>query len=153
MTGELSSLEIEEVIKEQVLGRIGCHADGVTYIIPVSYAYNGQYIFVRSKEEGKKLEMMRKNPSICFQTDIMKSMANWKSVVAWGTFEELKEKAEREEALYCLLNRNLPLVSSQTTHISPQWPFPPSDLQDIDGIVFRIRLTEKTGRFENDQVI
>lgn len=152
MTGELSSLEIEEVIKEQVLGRIGCHSDGVTYIVPVSYAYDGQYIFVRTKE-GKKLDMMRKNPAVCFQTDIMKSMANWKSVVAWGTFEELKEKAQREEALHCLLNRILPLVSSQTTHISPQWPFPPENLQDIEGIVFRIRLTEKTGRFENDHFI
>lgn len=151
MTGKLNISEIEQVLREQLLGRIGCHADGITYIVPVSYAYNGEHIFVHAKE-GMKLEMMRKNPNICFQTDVMKNMANWKSVIAWGVFEELTAKTEREEGLLCLLDRKLPIASSTTTHITPQWPFLPENLDGIGEVIFRIRITERTGRFENDQV-
>jgi nitroimidazol reductase NimA-like FMN-containing flavoprotein (pyridoxamine 5'-phosphate oxidase superfamily) len=75
-------------------------------------------------------------------------MANWKSVVAWGTFEELTGEDERNEGLQKLLERILPDISSDTVKLSPQWPFPTEDYTKIEGIVFRIRLTEKTGRFE-----
>jgi len=151
MTVILEPSEIEEVLKEQLLGRIGCHSDGITYVVPVSYAYDGHSIIVHSLE-GMKLDMMRKNPHVCFQIDSMKSMANWKSVIAWGVFEELTDQAEREEGLRWLVNRILPLDSSTTTHLFPNWPFPPTDLQEIGGVIFRIRVTQKTGRFENDQV-
>jgi hypothetical protein len=32
--------------------------------------------------------------------------------------------------------------------LSPAWPFPTEDYTKIEGIVFRIRLTEETGRCE-----
>jgi nitroimidazol reductase NimA-like FMN-containing flavoprotein (pyridoxamine 5'-phosphate oxidase superfamily) len=37
MFGKLNHDQIEEVLKNQFIGRIGCHADGITYVIPVSY--------------------------------------------------------------------------------------------------------------------
>jgi nitroimidazol reductase NimA-like FMN-containing flavoprotein (pyridoxamine 5'-phosphate oxidase superfamily) len=92
--------------------------------------------------------MMRKNPKVCFQIDEMENMANWKSVVTWGTYEELKNEEERNEGLEKLISRMLPEISSETVKLSPQWPFPTNDFTKIRGIIFRIRLTEKTGRFE-----
>ena len=35
-------------------------------------------------------------------------------------------------------------------HITPQWPFPSENINDIRGIFYRIRLIEKTGRFEKN---
>jgi len=148
MLGKLSSVEIEEVIKHQVVGRLGCHADGMTYIVPVSYAYDGDYIYVRTFE-GLKVDMMRKNPKVCFQIDALYNMGNWQSVIAWGECQELKEAAERKDALQKLLDRALPFISSETTHLTPHWPFPSLDIDTIEGIVFRIKLTAKTGRFEH----
>lgn len=98
--------------------------------------------------EGLKISMMRKNPKVCFQIDEMENMANWKSVVTWGTYEELKNEAERNEGLEKLISRMLPEISSETVKISPQWPFPTNDFSKIRGIIFRIRISEKTGRFE-----
>lgn len=149
MIGKLNDEEIEQVLQEQLIGRIGCHADGVTYIVPVSYAYDGEYIYVHTAE-GMKINIMRKNPGICFETDAMDNMANWKSVIAWGKFEEVTGKQDREYALRQLLDRVLPVVSSETTHLCSHWPFPPANLDEIKGIVFRIKLTEKTGRFEKN---
>jgi uncharacterized protein len=148
MLGKLTDTETEEILKRQVIGRLGCHADSVTYVVPISYAYDGKDIYVHTYE-GMKLKMMRKNPHVCFETDTMKDMANWQSVVAWGEFEELTEPGERNKALQILLGRKLPLLSSITTHLSKDWPFSPDDLNKIDGIVFRIVLKEKHGRFES----
>lgn len=147
MFGKLEPDQVEELLKQQFIGRIGCHADNITYVVPISYAYDGVYIFGHTFE-GMKIDMMRKNPKVCFEIDDTKNLANWKSVVAWGEFEELKDGKERDEALQKLNARVLPIITSETMHISPQWPFPEKDTSSIKGIAYRVRLTEKTGRFE-----
>ncbi len=149
MLGKLNKQQIEDVLTRQIVGRIGCHADDVTYIVPVSYAYDGTYVYGHTKE-GMKIKMMRKNPKVCFEVDEMKDMANWKSVVAWGEFEELLAEEDRKDGLNKLISRALPFISSETTHLSPHWPFPLEDPGEMKGIVYRIKLDEKTGRFESN---
>jgi nitroimidazol reductase NimA-like FMN-containing flavoprotein (pyridoxamine 5'-phosphate oxidase superfamily) len=148
MFGEMNSAQIEEVLHLQVVGRIGCHANGVTYVVPISYAYDGKYLYGHT-DEGMKVDIMRKNPDVCFQVDVMPNMANWKSVIAWGKYEELTEGLERNKAIEILLHRTLPHISSKTVQFSPHWPFPPTDPGLIKGIVYRILVGKKSGRFEN----
>lgn len=150
MLGKLSIEEIETVLSENIVGRIGCHADGVTYVVPVSYAYDGQYIYVRT-QEGMKIDMLRKSPELCFQVDEMKNMANWKSVITWGVFEELNEPELRNAALQKLINRIIPTIASKTVKFYDEWPFYPDNLENIQGIVFRALLKRKTGRFEDTE--
>lgn len=149
MLGDLQLHQIEEVLKNQFVGRIGCSLADETYIVPISYAYDGNYIYCHTKE-GKKTAIMRKNPNVCFQVDEMKNMANWRSVIVHGYFEELKNKEDRTAGMQILLNRYLPVISSVTTHIGEHWPFHPEDVNHIDGIVFRIAVKEKTGKFESN---
>lgn len=150
MFGSLNNIQIEEVLRQQIVGRIGCCNDGVTYIVPISYAYDGVYIYGHTTE-GMKIDIMRKNADVCFEVEEMKDMANWKTVITWGKFEEVTDETQRKIGLQLLVDRVLPLISSETTHLSPQWPFPLSDISTIGGIVFRIRLNKKTGRFETNQ--
>jgi nitroimidazol reductase NimA-like FMN-containing flavoprotein (pyridoxamine 5'-phosphate oxidase superfamily) len=150
MLGVLPKDQIEDLLKTQVVGRIGCSADGETYIVPISYAYDGKYIYCHTRE-GRKASMMRSNPKICFEVEDLQNMANWKSVVLQGTFEELVEKKERNFAMQTLLNRYLPIISSVTMHLGEHWPFQPEDTTEIHGIVFRIAISEKSGRFESSQ--
>ncbi|RYY31411.1 MAG: pyridoxamine 5'-phosphate oxidase family protein [Chitinophagaceae bacterium] len=147
MVGELSESEIESVLAGSILGRIGCHYDGTTYIVPISYAYDNGVVYALTKE-GLKLSIMRKNPEVCFEVESQQNMANWQSVIAWGTFSELKGSEQRKIALDSLTSRILPLESSQTTHLYPDWPFRPDNLNEIEGVVFQIALHKKTGRFE-----
>ena len=151
MFGRLQEQEIEEILTRQYVGRLGCSSNGRTYIVPISYAYDGSYLYFHAVHEGTKIQMMRENPQVCFQADSMENMANWKSVICWGVFEELTEEQERTEALKVLLGRELPIITSQTVKLTPSWPFQPHDYNDIKGIVFRIRITEKSGRFERTQ--
>jgi nitroimidazol reductase NimA-like FMN-containing flavoprotein (pyridoxamine 5'-phosphate oxidase superfamily) len=144
--GKLTISEIDELLAKQVVGRLGCHANGVTYVVPVSYAYDGHFIYVRSFE-GMKIKMLRQNPGVCFQVDDTRDFSNWKSVICWGVFEELEDKSNRDAAIEKLHSRPLPLVSSETMHVSPIWPFT-DDTEQVHGVVFSIKITEKTGRFE-----
>lgn len=61
MFGELTPDQIEHVLYLESIGRVGCHAAGQTYVVPVSYVYDGEAIHTYSYE-GMKLRMMRKNP-------------------------------------------------------------------------------------------
>ncbi len=148
MLGTLNISEIEELLRTQLIGRIGCHHGDSMYIVPISYAYDGEYVYCLT-HEGLKLDLMRKNPRVCFEVDHMSNMANWQSVIAWGNFEELTEAPKRNQALNKLHARILPLIASETVHLSPFWPFPPEEISKIPGVAFSIRLTEKTGRFEH----
>jgi len=154
MIGKLTSEEIEDLLHKQVVGRIGCHDKDVLYVVPISYAYDGNNIYGHTYK-GKKLEIMRKNPKVCFQIDEMKDMANWKSVIAWGNFEELVDEKEINKAFVILLKRRLPIISSSTTHLGEVWPFSGengNELKKIPGIVFRVSIQKKTGKFERTSV-
>ena len=147
--GKLDDKQIEDLLQHEIIGRIGCHADGITYVVPISFAYDGKYVYGHT-HEGMKINIMRKNPKVCFQVDRLTDMANWKSVIAMGEFEELTEPETRKQALQNLINRTLPQLSSETVKLTPEWPFRRGDPANVDGIIYRIELKEKSGRYENN---
>ncbi|MCO6496190.1 MAG: pyridoxamine 5'-phosphate oxidase family protein [Chitinophagaceae bacterium] len=151
MFGELTQQESEQLLKDHIYGRIGCHAFGKTYIVPISYAYSDGYLYFHTFE-GQKVQMMRNNPSVCFQMDMLEDMANWKSVIIQGTFEELNDN-DRDKGLKVLLARELPALVSETVKLTPLWPFPETKYDDIPGIVFRIKVNEISGRFERSDAV
>jgi uncharacterized protein len=143
MQGRLSPDEIERVLSAEMLGRIGCHAGGRTYVVPISYVYENGYVHGYSAE-GMKLQMMRENPEVCFEVEQIESFARWRTVIAWGTFEELFGQ-DMVAAMQILLDR---LASGQddgtNVHIGPHR----AGLTVPDARLYRIKLTEKTGRYE-----
>lgn len=140
MLGELTASDIERVLDENIIGRIGCHAFGKTYVVPITYAYDGTFVYVQGRE-GMKLHMMRSNPHVCFEVDAMDALANWESVIAHGTFEELH--GELASLAWHLLVDRLDNRAAQ----------PPGDTVHpkagkVPAVLYRLRLTEKSGRFE-----
>ena len=148
MLGELTAEQINAVLSSEVVGRIGCHCEGRLYIVPVTYIFDGEAVYAHSAE-GLKIRMMRANPQVCFQVDQRENLANWRSVVAWGVYEELHGQ-KAFDALQILVARLMPLVTSETLRL----PADPSlaagkPVPDVPKtIIFRIRLVERTGRFE-----
>ncbi len=147
MMGQLNNDEIETLLKRSFLGRIGCYDGKYTYVVPISYAYDGKYIYCHTYE-GEKIDILRKNPLACFEVEHIPDMANWHTVIAQGVFEELTDPALKLEALQLLNDRKLPVFTSRTTILSEEWPFTSETLSRLGGITFRIFLTEKTGKYE-----
>jgi len=153
MFGDLEKDAIEVILHHQIIGHLGCHANELTYVVPLSYAYENNCVYAHTYD-GMKINMMRQNPKVCFAVHMMENMANWQSVIAWGDFEEITNAAERENALKILLKRNLPVITSKTVELTPDWPFLPEDLnENVKGIVFRIKLNIKKGKYENREII
>ena len=95
-----------------------------------------------------KLSLLRKNPNVCFEVDIMMDMANWQSVVVRGRFEELNGDAA-EKARLVLYNRVFPLMTSTTIHGEQYGE--KNQLNDVNRLepsLYRILIDKKTGRFE-----
>jgi len=147
MLGELNDSEVESVLHNQVIGRIGCSNQDNMFVVPITYAYDGTYIYCHSKE-GMKIEMMRNNRSVCFEVDQITDMTNWKSVILWGTYEELKDDEARKIGIQIFADRMKPLVASETIGPMMRQPEPHPSGALSKPVFFRIKVTKKTGRFE-----
>jgi nitroimidazol reductase NimA-like FMN-containing flavoprotein (pyridoxamine 5'-phosphate oxidase superfamily) len=148
MLGALNETQIEDLLMGLPVGRIGCHADGVTYIVPINYVYDGANLYGHSAK-GMKIDIMRKNPEVCFQVDAIDDLLNWESVICWGKFEEITDMQEKTQAMQKIINRVMPLMQGETAQPSHGFTDDASDVGgDVELILYKIVLTKKTGRFE-----
>lgn len=147
MTGALTDTQIRNVLSSQVLGRLAC-TDGLQpYIVPVTYSYDGDFIYGQTNE-GRKLSILRKNPLVCFEADLMMDMANWQCVLVFGSFEELTGK-EAQAAKEKLFSRVFSLMTSSTLHgHEHEVSSTPDDKGREKMIMYRIRINEISGRYE-----
>lgn len=147
MLGQLNEQQINNLLASQVVGRLACTDSIQPYLVPVTYAFDGLYIYGQTNE-GLKLNLLRENPNVCFEVDSMTNMANWQSVIVQGTFEELKGN-EAEKARVILKNRVFPLMTSSTIDGEQhEVESIPDDSNRMKRIMYRISIAEKTGRFE-----
>lgn len=136
MIAELPRDEIDALLHEQVVGRIGCHADGLTYVVPVIYAYDGEALYVATVE-GQKTRMMRRNPEVCFEVDEYER-GSWRSAIAQGVYEELA--GEDADAAIELLAARFGRAGSAGA------PRRRHGGEGSTTVCFRIRIHEVTGR-------
>ena len=118
MLGKLNERQIDQLLTDQVTGRIACYANESLYIVPVNYAYYGTFVYGHSRM-GKKIEMMRQNPNVCFEIDDITNIFLWKSVIAWGVFEEITDEAAQQQVMQKLIHRIMPFSgkpSDQPSH-------------------------------------
>ena len=147
MTGELNYNQIKNILSSQAFGHIACSDGKQPYIIPVTYAYDGKYVYGQMIE-GMKLKLLRKNPKVCFEVDIITNMANWQSVLIYGVFEELKN-SDAKKAREFLFERVFPLTTSSTIHpFGHEEKGNVSDTTRIKPVMYRIKISKITGRFE-----
>ena len=125
--------QIEELLRSALVGRIACCAptiDPRPYLVPFAYGYDGEAVYAHSGL-GRKIRLMRANPLVSFEVDTAEASDRWRSVIAEGAYEELIDPAERSAALLVV--------------------YPPPAAVPVlppETIVYRIRLTAKSGRYE-----
>ncbi|MEO6963520.1 MAG: pyridoxamine 5'-phosphate oxidase family protein [Puia sp.] len=148
MLGTLTEIQINNLLTQNAVGRIGYHDEIKSYITPVTYVFDGEH-FIGQTNEGLKLDIMRKNPYVCFEVDVMSSMSNWQSVIAWGYFEELFDNDALDARKY-LYNSILDLLTVPSVHPHEHEPnILIDDSNRIKRVMYRIKITEKIGRFES----
>ena len=149
MIGELDQSGIDTLLRSEVIGRLGCHAGGQIYIVPVTYVYDGKSLYGHT-DEGMKVRLMRADPRICFEVEHVENIANWQSAIVWGTFEELKGE-DVDKALLLLRQKLETLIETQSdkdSHALEGYVLYRMQSATRHGLLYRINITEKTGRFE-----
>ena len=138
MINQLGERESRALLRGEATGRLGCSDHGKPYIVPVHYLFDNDYVYVQSPP-GHKIDVLRDNPNACLQVDEVRDDAHWRSVLAFGLYEEVKDMKERERVLADMFKRwpRTTEVESQTKKAAP------------DTIIFRIRVTDITGVYEN----
>ena len=147
MLGQLNDAQIRNILSSQAVGRLACTDGKKPYIVPVTYTYNGKYIYGQTNE-GTKLKMLRKNPNVCFEVDMMMDMRNWQSVIIYGKFEELKNE-QAKKARDILFGRVFSLMTSSTIHAHEHEVTEElDDSNRVKFVMYRIKIRKVTGRFE-----
>jgi nitroimidazol reductase NimA-like FMN-containing flavoprotein (pyridoxamine 5'-phosphate oxidase superfamily) len=92
--------EISEIIKKCQVCRLALSLDDKPYIVPVSFGFDGTFIYFHSARAGKKIDILSVNNNVCFEfeSDVTllsdaTSPCNWsfsfQSVIGFGKVEEL----------------------------------------------------------------
>ena len=135
--GKLGNTDALAILREGTLGRLGCIAADWPYVVPVNYYFDGENIYIHTLP-GKKLDALRANHRVCLQVDEIKDSYNWRSVIAYGTFEEISNEETQENILIKLYSR-LPHMTPVESRL----------VKGSKGtIVFRVKVEEVTGMGE-----
>jgi len=108
---------IESVIKKAKVMRLALCDGNQPYIIPLNFGYLDNVFYFHSAKEGKKLEIIQKNPLVCIEiddevgivSDPKGKACNWsatyESVVASGKAEIVLDKQEKIKAMDLIMKQ------------------------------------------------
>ncbi len=140
MICEIGERESRELLRKLNIGRLGCCEEKAPYVVPVNYYFDGESVYIHSLP-GRKIEIMRGNPRACLQVDEIEDAYNWRSVIAFGWFEEIGDSSERDRVMAAMIER-LPNLTPVESKIRESMS---------ETIIFRIRIERITGVSERWQ--
>ncbi|KAB7730001.1 hypothetical protein F5984_12505 [Rudanella paleaurantiibacter] len=146
MLSHLSEEVINHMLTKQWFGRLGCASGTEVLVVPVTYLYDGHYLYGHTRE-GTKTRLMRENPNVCLEVDEVVSPTYWRSVVVHGVYEELTGD-DLAYALQRLGNRMAPLFAHEITSMEHYQGETFLGTGTPNTVVYRIRIEKKSGRAE-----
>jgi nitroimidazol reductase NimA-like FMN-containing flavoprotein (pyridoxamine 5'-phosphate oxidase superfamily) len=138
---------MENLLHAQLVGRMACIQDNEPYIVPMAYAFDGVRILGQTAP-GMKLRILRKNPKVCFEVDQLIDLRNWKSVIVFGTFQEVSAVSLPQTRQW-LFDRIYPLSTAARLHNHGHAiEYVPEDDMRVKPVLFSIVINRMTGRYE-----
>lgn len=144
---DLTQEECLTLLADNYIGRMAYTSKGRAEVIPITYYYDPeQHAVISYSGEGHKIEAMRLHNSVSFQVDEISSLDKWRSVLLYGTYEELSGMDAKyqlhkfsEEVKKIILRKD-----NSTLHFIREF----SSKTDTSGtpIVYRLKITEIHGK-------
>lgn len=104
---------LDEILSSQLICRLAMVDGGRPYIIPVNYGYRDGCLYIHSAPEGKKIDLLRTNPEVCFEVEDKMEITKgekacdwstrYRSVVGYGTAEILSDGESKQKGLELLM--------------------------------------------------
>ena len=151
MIRELTDAQMDHLLRSRPYGRLGCGSPERLYIVPLSYVYDGQYIYGHSKK-GMKISLMRQQPKVCFQVDEIHDSNNWWSIITWATYEELGDDPLKSKAIQLINDRFAAFSPSKSVHPHSSNPHMTGFAEKAaHPVFFRLKILKMTGRSERSE--
>lgn len=137
--------EMDEIIRGSHVCRIALAIDNMPYVVPVSFGYDGESIYLHTANEGKKITCFESNNNICFEFDrnvkLFKDQDNackwsfsYESVIGYGKIYELESLEQKKNGINKIM----------TQYSGKEWAF--SDDKLINVRVWKINIISMTGK-------
>ncbi|AKB18620.1 MULTISPECIES: pyridoxamine 5'-phosphate oxidase family protein [unclassified Methanosarcina] len=106
------SQQIEAVLSTAKYLCLALSDSETPYIVPMSFGYKKNAIYLHSSREGRKIEILKKNPWVCFEANIETEVitaddpcnynVRYRSVIGHGQAKFLEDYNEKVEGLTVL---------------------------------------------------
>jgi nitroimidazol reductase NimA-like FMN-containing flavoprotein (pyridoxamine 5'-phosphate oxidase superfamily) len=60
---------IEQIIMNNSICRIGLCNNNQPYVVPMNFGYKNNCLYIHSTKQGKKIDILKDNPNICFEVE------------------------------------------------------------------------------------
>ncbi|OHC04480.1 MAG: hypothetical protein A3H23_06710 [Planctomycetes bacterium RIFCSPLOWO2_12_FULL_40_19] len=111
--------EVEEILSNALVGRLGTCLNNIPYITPVNFVYDKDKVYFHSALEGRKIENINSNPNVCFEIDKVISIipgkqrpcastTEYKSIIIFGDIQIVTDIEEKTFALNKLIEKYAP---------------------------------------------
>ena len=137
--------DIETVLSKATICRIGLIDEKTPYIVPLNFGYRDNCLYFHSAQEGKKIDLIKKNKKVSFEVDVDHGITNtgipcnwsstYKSVMGVGNASLLVDPVQKKEALNIIIDHYAPGTSYEFTE---------KNLKKV--IIIKIEIIHMTGK-------
>lgn len=107
--------EIEFILREATVCRLTFCDGRKPYIAAMRFCYIERCLYMHSAKEGRKIELLKKNPEVCFEIDVGVELIRsdspcrfgmkYKSVVGSGSAHMIDDLDKKKEALNHIMEK------------------------------------------------
>lgn len=137
--------EIDAIVRGSQVCRLALAKDNEPYLVPVSFGYDGEAIYLHTAPTGRKIDLFLANPRVCFEFErnvevradpalACKWTMRYESVIGWGTIAEVTDPAGKERALHAIMRQ----------YSGRDWTFEPAAVARVR--TWRIAIDKVTGK-------
>ena len=139
-------LEIDRILDEALVARVGMVDNGQPYVVPLNFAREKDTLWLHCATHGRKLECLQANPEVCVEVDRLieitrgeSACRDWtscyESVIGFGACEIVGDSVTKLQGLRAIMRK----YSGRE-----DWGFSAERLEKTT--VLRVRLRLLTGK-------
>ena len=139
-----SAAELDELLGSGDICHLSMVDGGKPYVIPLNYGYVDGALYFHSAPEGRKIQVLRENPQVCFSIvadhQLIEGVkacswsASYRSVIGTGNAVIITDPAGKSEGLKILMAQ----------YSDRDYEFSDSDLERV--VVIRVEIESMTGK-------
>jgi len=137
--------EIDRIIRSSLVCRIATANEGEPYVVPVSFGYDSQALYIHTAKTGRKLDFFAANNRVCFEFEANVSLkvddddpCEWsfafESIIGYGRISEISDRAGKAHGLNQIMLH----------YSNREWDFDETSLATTR--VWRIEIDSVTGK-------